>query len=78
MEMLSFYSEKVNNFSHDLCDTIMLLWKVISVKFLKPYFGIETTTYKDWRNARAKRRQRELDWQHNTRISELYWKPDHE
>ena len=76
--MLSFHGEKLNKFAHDLCDTASILWKLFSIRVLKPYFGIETNTYKWWHLARCKRRQRELDQWHGTKIYETYYAPDYE
>ena len=66
--------ENIDN-ARDLFDVIL---DVLSVKVLKPYFGVETRRYLEFHDARAKRIQMKLDWEHNTTIASLYWQPDYE
>ena len=62
----------------DIRDLFDVIADVLAVKVFKPYFGVETRRYMEWRDARAKRIQQRLDMEHNTRIAEIYWKSDYE
>lgn len=39
-------------------------WQLFSIRILKRYLGIETSTYRKWHDRRARRIQRELDREH--------------